>query len=285
MTLAIAWIRKLSNGSEELLVAADSRLGGGHRLDCCPKIMVLPRSDSVICFTGETEYAYPLMLQLYLAIDAHSPLRDRAMDIHEMKNHALKVFNSMRDSVHTYAKGYDIPDTTFILGGYSWFYKSFSIWHIHFKASEKRFVARPAKKWIGNFEKIIFAGDWARKGERRLIELLQQRHQLTSYGSNTHGFNMEPFEVLRDILRESKSEDSVGGPPQLIKVYQHMNCRPIGIYWPDKASQKVSLVGRPLLDYENTDYWILDPDTLETTHKRFPSSKVRMKASSEDTKS
>ncbi len=273
MTLAIAWVRKLAEGGEELLIAADSRLGGGRRLDCCPKIMTLPRSDSIICFAGETEFAYPLMLQLYLAIDAHSPSRDRSMDIHELRGHALRVFNSMRHSVHTYAPGMEIPETTFILGGYSWVRKKFSIWLVHYKRTERRFAYRPAEKWIGNFEKIAFAGDWAKRGEQRLIGLLRERYKLTADGSEAKGFDMEPFEVLRDILRESQPSDTVGGPPQVVKVYQHMNSRPIAVYWPDKESGKVSLVGRPLLDYENTDYWILDPDTLETTHPRFPKSK------------
>jgi hypothetical protein len=269
MTLAIAWVRKLAGGGEELIIVADSRLGGGRRLDCCPKIMTLPRSDSVICFAGETEFAYPLMLQLYLAIDAHSPSKDRSMDIHEMMKHALKVFNSMRDSVHSYVEGMEIPETSFILGGYSWARKGFSIWLIHYKTKEMKFVCRPALKWIGNFEKIVFAGDWAKEGQTKLIKMLIERYKLTSFGSESKGFDLEPFEVLRDILRESKPEDSVGGSPQMVKVYQHMNARPIAVYWPNKESQNVSLLGRPLLAYENTDYWILDPDTLKTSHPRF----------------
>ena len=269
MTLAVAWVRKLLDGGEELIVAADSRLSGGRRLDCCPKIMTLPRSDSVICFAGDTDFAYPLMLQLYLAIDAHSPSKDRSMDIHEMMKHALKVFNSMRDSVHSYSRGMEIPETSFILGGYSWVKKSFSIWLIHYKAKEMRFACRPAGKWIGNFEKIIFAGDFAQEGQNRLIKLLKERYKLTAFGSESKGLDFEPFEVLRDILRESKPDDSVGGPPQVVKVYQHMNTRPIAVYWPNKESKKVSLLGRPLLEYENTDYWILDPETLETSHPRF----------------
>jgi hypothetical protein len=275
MTIAIAWVRKLTEGGEELLIASDSRLSGGRRLDCCPKIMTLPRSDSMICFAGETEFAYPLMLQLYLAIDAHSPSRDRSMDIHEMRGHALNVFNSMRDSVHSYVPEMENPDTSFILGGYSWIRKSFSIWLIHYKEKESRFAYRPAGKWIGNFEKVVFAGDWAKEAERRLVQLLRGRYRLTADGSEALGFDMEPFEVIRDILRESKTEDSVGGPPQLAKVYQHMNTRPIAVYWPNRDSGKVSLLGRPLLEYENTDYWILDPDTLETTHPRFPKKNRR----------
>jgi hypothetical protein len=269
MTLAIAWVRKISDKCEELVVAADSRLSGGFRLDCCPKILTLPRSDSFICFAGETDYAYPLMLQLALAIEAYPLSRDRAMDIHNMRGHTLKVFNSMCSSVHSYVEGMEIPDASFILGGYSWIRKTFSIWKIHYKQKEKQFVYRPAKKWIGNFEKIVFAGDWAKVARDRLVGLLRERHSLTADGSTADGFDMEPFEVLRDILRESKPTDSVGGSPQIVKVYQHMNCRPLGVYWPNRESQSVFLLGRPLLDYENCEYWVLDPDTLKTSHSYF----------------
>jgi hypothetical protein len=33
---------------------------------------------------------------------------------------------------------------------------------------------------------------------------------------------MGPFEVLRDVIREARC-DSVGGPPQVAKVYRHLN--------------------------------------------------------------
>jgi len=240
MTIAIAWVRKLANESEELLIVADSRLSGGMIFDCCPKIMTLPRSDSAICFAGDTNYAYPLMLQLYLAIDAHSPLRDRSMDIHEMRSHALKVFNSMRDMVMSDHSDLKNPNISFILGGYSWERKLFSIWHIHFKKSEACFAYRPAKSWIGDFDKIVFVGDWAKEAEKRLIKLLQYRYNksLTSQGKAKFNFNMEPFEVVRDILRENAYNNnvSIGGPPQLVKVYQHMNTRPIAVYWPNRNS-------------------------------------------------
>jgi hypothetical protein len=72
---------------------------------------------------------------------------------------------------------------------------------------------------------------------------------------------MEPFEVLRDIIRAQKFF-SVGGPPQLVKVYEHMNTLPFAFYWPDKASGKVTALGRPLMDYEVASWPVLDPDEI-----------------------
>lgn len=73
----------------------------------------------------------------------------------------------------------------------------------------------------------------------------------------------EPFEVLRDIIKEEVSP-FIGGPPQLLKIYEHMNCIPYGIYWPDVSSNQITLFGRQLLDYEKTRYIVMDPNTLTT---------------------
>ncbi|SMO92562.1 hypothetical protein [Fodinibius sediminis] len=270
MTLAISWIRKISDGSEELIFASDSRLSGGRNLDCCPKILTLARSDSAMAFAGDTDFSFPLIHQLKLAIESHQPSLDRAMDLHKMKAHALKVFNSMSDSVQSYVEVLENPDTSFLLGGYSWVNKEFAIWKIHYKEKEKRFACRPAKTWIEDFGKIAFIGDRAKDAQNNLIKLLKEKYGLTTEnGASKKGFDMEPFEVLRNMLRKADPNDSIGGAPQLVKVYQHMNCRSVGVYWPNKSSKNVYLLGRPLFDYENTDNWIMDPDKLITSHPRF----------------
>ena len=57
MTLVVAWVRTANNGYEELVVAADSRIRSGGVLDCAPKLLALPRNDSVLAFAGDTYYA------------------------------------------------------------------------------------------------------------------------------------------------------------------------------------------------------------------------------------
>ena len=76
---------------------------------------------------------------------------------------------------------------------------------------------------------------------------------------------MEPFEVLRDMIRENISPH-IGGPPQLVKVYQHMNCTPFAVFWPARREKGKALLGRPLMHYESIPYPILDPDTLKIHH-------------------
>lgn len=95
MTVVAAWVGRRKDGREHLYIASDSRVSGGQRLDVCPKIMMLPRSDCALCFAGDTATTYPLMLQLGYAIAAHEPARERNLDIARVKAHLLRVFTDV----------------------------------------------------------------------------------------------------------------------------------------------------------------------------------------------
>ena len=74
---------------------------------------------------------------------------------------------------------------------------------------------------------IVFAGTKAavELARDRIINLLKQRGRFkTSY------FDMEPFEVLRDIIRENLFDD-IGGPPQLAKIYQNGSTQVFAVRW------------------------------------------------------
>lgn len=109
MTVAIAWVRKLTGQYEELVFCSDSQLSGGARIDCVPKILSFPRADCAICFAGDTYYAYLLMIQLSHAIESYFSSRARGMDIHDLKGQVLEVFNYIINSVRDYAEGMRIP--------------------------------------------------------------------------------------------------------------------------------------------------------------------------------
>ncbi len=184
MTVAVAWVRRIHD-CEELIFVSDSRLSGdGRTFDYCPKILTLPRSDCAIAFAGYTGHAFPMMLQLGLAIDAHTPARSRSIEIAAIRKHALKVFDSMAGSIRSskmVSVNQDVdPEASFLFGGYSWVKKQFELWSIDFSKSEKRFVATPAR-WAYYSEgakrvllskarkrenaigRIAFAGDQGRK--------------------------------------------------------------------------------------------------------------------------
>jgi len=260
MTISLAWMRSV-NTVKELVVLTDSRLGFGCRWDCCPKLQALPRGDSVVCFAGDTMYAYPIMLQINAAVAQHPRLLSRGMDIEDLKGHLLRILNAMTDLVQDLPPGIkNEPETTFLLAGWSWRSSNYRVWLLHFDPHIKKFTFRPSRKWKGqNKDKYLaYPGDCGDDFKHRLIELLRSKNKLES-----DGFDMEPFEVLRDMLRSGKY-DLIGGAPQIMKVYRHSSTMPYAVFWPNKASNQISLLGRPMLDYEKSEYLVLDPDTLKT---------------------
>lgn len=262
MTLSLAWVRSIG-ATTELVMATDSRLRGGRAWDAAPKILTLPRSDCAICFAGDTDDACPLMLSMASAIGDYPKSRSRGMDIHDLKGHTLRVFDHLRTFISDLPNGQERPDppgAQFVFGGYSWRRKRFAIWLLHYDVHLGRFTFRPASTWRGGSggKRIVFAGDYTEEAKARLVAVLRSRGKLT-----TMGFDMEPFEVLRDMIRDGR-HPLIGGAPQVLKIYEFMNLQPYAVYWPDRASGSITLLGRPLLPYEATSRLVLDPDTLKT---------------------
>lgn len=250
MTVALAWVGEWTDGREHLYVASDSRVTGGHRLDACPKILTLPRSDCVICFAGATYVTYPLMLQLANAIGAHQPSAERSLDIGRVKDHLLRVFTDLAARIRELPTPLVAKEVQFIFGGYSWAKKSFRVWTIYYNEAGKRFAAREAKSFHPRLRQATFIGDWAKPFRSRLVQHLNSE-------ASRRPVYMEPLQVLAGLLRSANASDSIGGAPQLVRVTQHLNTRPLCVRWEDEDT----LFGRPLFPYENTDYLIVDPFT------------------------
>lgn len=282
MTIAIAWVRRITD-CEELVFTTDSRLSGtAFDFDACPKVLPLPRSDCAIAFAGETDHAYPMMHQVAAAFDAHAPLRRRSMDLPAAKTHALKIIDVMgaaiRPSplVHGLPDAQPIPSAEFLFGGYSWVRKEFLLWTIKYSNREKRHLALPAP-WIGfdsdtgrvglrkrrarNFRpiaQVAIAGDQAPIARELLAALIKKKDDRYSLEK----LDFEPFEVVRDMLRSTSKPHTIGGPPQVVKVYQYSDCVPLGVWWPDRPNGSPHLQGRRCFGYERTERFFLDPDTL-----------------------
>lgn len=282
MTIAIAWVRRI-NDCEELVFTTDSRLSGtAFDFDACPKVLPLPRSDCAIAFAGETDHAYPMMHQVAAAFDAHAPLRRRSMDLPAAKSHALKIIDAMgaaiRPSplVHGIPAAQPSPAAEFLFGGYSWVRKEFLLWTIRYNTREKRHLALPAP-WIGidtdtgrvglkkrrarNFRpigQVAIAGDQAPNAREKLADLIKTKNGVSSLDK----LDFEPFEVVRDMLRDASKSHTIGGPPQVVKVYQYSDCVPLGVWWPDRIAGSPHLQGRKCFGYERTERFFLDPDTL-----------------------
>jgi hypothetical protein len=222
-----------------------------------------------------------MMLQLQLAVGSYNPARSRELKLSSLKQHALKVFNEMASTIQSSVvpRQDEKPSALLLFGGYSWFRKAFQLWQIEYRPKVKTFVASSAA-WIGyreEYKSVGFAYA-ASPGEAKKISqiavigdepnvkiakhLLRARVKRNASERVFH-LNMEPFEVIRDMLRDADPAATIGGPPQVVIVHQFLQTMPVGIYWPDKKSGSVCIQGRKTLGYENIDRYILDPDTLD----------------------
>lgn len=276
MTIAAAWVRTLDETAEELLFCADSRLSGGKRFDQAQKIFRFTRTDAAICFAGGTDWAYPMIVAAIKAADVHEPSRTRSLGLAKFKSHVVNVLNQMQHAVHCFTPGEEVPDVAFVLGGYDWWSKCFRIWSLKFdkQLCEFRSQERTGSNGFGHLGKIEIAGDleWVKLMRARLKTLAQQRYGLdmrqpdNMLRQEAARFDLEPFECIRDLLRQSRPEHSIGGAPQAVKVYQYLNSTDVAVFWPQVRGGRLCLSGRPLLEYERANIRsVLDPDTLRST--------------------
>lgn len=267
MTIAAAWVRKIHN-CEELIFISDSRLCGGHRWDECPKLTTLPGNNCVLAFAGDTGYAYPMMMQIKQAMSGYRRIETRAMDITDINGHVMNHANHLMSSVYDLADPDYVPDNEFIFGGYSWIEKKFKIWRYYYKQHEKAFAkdGKPHRILTNVDGHLVVIGDQRENFKKELRELLREKYGSASESGETFALDMEPFEALCRMLKKVSKSDTIGGAPQMIKAYQYMNSCPVGVYWPEKKDvfSNRTLLGRKLFDYEDTEYWFIDPETLYT---------------------
>ena len=261
MTLVAAWIRQIDD-VEELVIASDSRLRFGCAWDYAPKIMPLARGDSVLCFAGDTFYAYPMLIQLKSALEMNEKIHSRAVDISDLRSYVIKIIEEMRLAVYDYPKGNveeEGNDYRFIFAGYSWRFSEFRIWHVQYQVNIDKFSYRsvglyPKKQNQGR--KYIFIGDHTGEARKRLNRLVKLKN--LEYGE----LNWEPLEVLRDMCLDEDAYPEIGGAPQVIKIYKFMNTIPYNVYWPSKINGEVHFGGRKLLPFEKNKYLSIDLEDM-----------------------
>lgn len=285
MTLAMAWVRDRGD-YEELMFCSDSRLRFGCAWDSCQKVFPLPRGDCAITFAGDTQFAYPFIHAAINAVSLHQGSKNRLVDITVVKHFLLKAINNMLGQISDLAYGkndFDEPILRMVFGGYSWLLKRFVFWKFYFNPGEREFRHAEISEWgeLGSGRRLVILGNpeasysAVKRAERlneqkpdpsediqylakmKFIELLDKRNIRS--GS---GLDMEPFEVLCDLLREEVSPH-IGGSPQLVKVSQHLNAQPFGVRWPISQGGRVAVLGRILPQGEKMHVPVLDPDTLE----------------------
>ena len=268
MSIVVAWVRKVNN-CEELVFASDSRLCGGQRWDQCPKMIETAGKSAVIAFAGDTGYAYPMMVQMNHALSEYSRVITRAMDISDINGHLINQANNLIRSVYDMADPSNKPDVEFLFGGYSWIEKRFRIWKYIYSDFHNKLTSNPIFKPLFGKKgtNIIRAiGDQAKKYMNKLKAYIKVKYHFENdiERFNNISLDLEPFEVLCEMLKNSSRNDTIGGAPQIIKVHQYMRSSPLGVYWPEKTDDfsNRTLFGREMFDYEDTDFWFLDPATL-----------------------
>ena len=275
MTIVISWVRMVGN-TQELLLASDSRLSGlpGH-VDYCQKLFPLSRDDSAIGFCGQTTIAYPFILHIINYVNSFSRAKARGLDIMDMRGRLLAILNDFRTS-HMDPIDFDKDnmETKFIFSGWSWKHQAFEITVFFFDRKLGSYTSRPSTAWHGQRgnksaqeKRIAVAGDYQDAFRTRLTTRLREKGNLTS-----GGFDMEPFEVLVDILLDKKFTDRraesgglVGGSPQLVKIYRYCSVLPFAVRW-ENPIPRIHLFGRPLLHYEKTTLPIIDPKDMSVVY-------------------
>jgi hypothetical protein len=219
-------------------------------LDATPKIITPSRGDCAICFAGDTAATFPLMLHISEAIAAHGPAQSRNLDLNELKGHLLKVCTDIMLSVVDRSASLEPSDVQFIFGGYSWRAKDFCIWTFYYEKASRRFRARPSNGFHDRLGKAAFIGDWASRYRGELVRFLND-------DPGVRVLNREPLKVLSEMVKAAGPHESIGGVPQVVRVGPHMNTRPFCVKW--GSDERPYLFGRQLADYENCDYWTIDP--------------------------
>jgi hypothetical protein len=255
MTLAVAFRRRVIGNRYELVFGSDSRLTGGQTNDHAQKIFQLPRPDALFAFAGDTQYAYPLLMQMLRSIESYAPSAEGRLALAKEKGHVLRVFQQTYSAIHSLPIGqkypYD-PDNYFLLGGYDWVTSTFRTWLLRFDPVGREFVFNAVKK------AYFFIGD---DESARSYAVSETNRLLRRRGRTTAEINYEPLEVLSEIIRDP-SYKSIGGAPQVGKAYKFLRTQLFQVKWPQaRFPQTVChIAGRPLLPTEQCSWPIFDPE-------------------------
>ena len=241
MTAVAAWIRHIKDDVDELCIISDSRLSDGRNIDSAPKLLPLPRGDIALCFAGETQVAYPFLQQLYFTSLSFRAARTRGLDIIEYRSHVLRILNDLVSNIDTSIKELKTPKCSFLLCGYSWIKKRFYIWKLQFHKELGRFHFDRAAGICGRPHSIIYGGDAGNRLRGETARILTERR---GYRWGTTPLDLEPLEALVNLLAKANAKDSIGGAPQFLKIYQHINASVIPLYLAAKPAE-VRVLPRP----------------------------------------
>ncbi len=263
MTLCVSWIREVNN-EKELIFATDSCLSGGERWHSGVKLFELPRKDCLICFAGETNRTYPLILNLISSIKFDEHLLSSHTDIGEVLDYLTRLFTSLCHSITDYGtQGFKcaLGDFQFLFGGWSWKDNGFKLWKLEYNHEAQAFMHDETSSDEMFF---TFIGDELERSQELLVDEISKSGKTLS-----RRFDMEPFKVLIEMIRNS-DYSSIDGAVQVAKIHPPGSTEFLGVYWPSVIGGKktflekdVSLDNNPVVKY-------IDPDTGTVVDETLP---------------
>jgi len=262
MTLCVAWLRE-EKDEQELVFATDSCLSGGERWHSGVKLFELPRKDCLICFAGQTERTYPLILNLISSIKFDENLSNSHTDLTEVLDYLTQLFTSLCHSITGYGtRDFEsvLGDFQFLFGGWSWKSNRFKLWRLEYNHAAKAFVHDET-----NSDNMFycFIGDELEKSQLLLEDEIRKCGKTLS-----RRFDMEPFKVLIQMIRET-SYTSIDGIVQLAKIHPPGVTEFLGVYWPSIGGKKTFL-GKDVSTENNPSVQFVDPDTGEVQDEFLP---------------
>lgn len=262
MTLCAAWVREVNN-EQELVFATDSCLSCGERWESGVKLFELPRKDCLICFAGDTNRTYPLILNLISSIKFDDHLANTHTDISTVLEYLTNLFSDLCNSIKDYGTQSfkdALGDFQFLFGGWSWQSNSFRLWQLSYNHEFKAFEHNETNSGDMLF---TFIGDELEVAKGLLDDELIKNGKVTS-----RSFDMEPFSVLVQMIRNT-DYSGIAGSVQLAKIYPPGSTEFLGVYWPTTAGKKTFL-GKNVTSQHNPSVKYVDPETGEVIEDLLP---------------
>ena len=269
MTLCTAYIRQAGD-SEELVFATDSCLTGGEKWKHGVKLFELPRKDCLLCFTGSTIRAYPLVLNLVSSIHLDNYLKSPSATLEEVLEFISMLFTSLVMTITEVDKKRIHEErgaARFLFGGWDWQAGRFRIWKLHYSESVEGFIFDElnADKSKMRFYEFI--------GEANDVDIEKQaksafKKMVYDEDKQDDPIDMEPLKILRDIALD-KDVREVDGSLQIAKIYKSSKTEFFGIYWasskgrPCFQGREYNEINKPLIRY-------FDPDSFEVMESDLP---------------
>lgn len=275
MTLCTAYIRQ-ANDTEELVFATDSELtGGGEKWDKGVKLFELPNKDALLCFTGTTSRAYPLILNLISSISYENLFYKKTYTLNDLMEHVIDLFSTLIKSITDIIedKHKVRGEARFLFGGWDWEKNQFRIWLILYNPDNERFEANELTEDNERTNFYVFIVE-AKDIDAEELANEQFTNLLIKENKLHMKLDMEPLKILR-IAALDNEIIGIGGSLQIAKVYKSNKTEFFGTYWysikgkPYFQGREYNDINKPLVRY-------FDPDTFSILETDLPDKIVNI---------